>query len=227
VSSESFLAALQLSDGALPIGRFVHSHGLEAWLRDHGRVSAERVAALVESAVCHGVAPLDGAVLAHAHGATSLPVLLSLDAALTARKLTPLTRDASHACGRQLAKLGPALATGDVLVAAHAGAVADGRADGNLAVVAGALARALGLSAEQALLVELRNAAAGLLSAAVRLGVLAPTRAQSLLAVMHPAIARAAEHALSVELADVHATIPELDAHVLTHARAHPRIFMS
>jgi urease accessory protein len=227
VSAASFLAALQLSDGALPIGRFVHSHGLEAWLREHGRVAPERVGEVVESAVCHGVAPLDGAVLAHAHAATTLPELIALDAALTARKLTPLTRDASHACGRQLAKLGPALATGDVLVAAFADAVADGRADGNLAVAAGALSRALGLTAEQAVLVELRGAAAGLLSAAVRLGALTPTQAQSLLAAMHPAIARAAGHALSLELPDVHATVPELDAHVLTHARAHARLFAS
>ena len=30
----SFFGALQLADPGLPIGRFVHSHGLESWLAD-------------------------------------------------------------------------------------------------------------------------------------------------------------------------------------------------
>jgi urease accessory protein len=67
-----FLAALQLADSALPIGRFVHSHGLEAWLRTHPDATPETLAELVEAFVSESVATLDGVVLAHAHRAASI-----------------------------------------------------------------------------------------------------------------------------------------------------------
>src|SRR5438132_5767538 len=120
---EALLAAVQLADSALPIGRFVHSHGLEAWLRDHPGASDAALAELVEAVVCEGVAPLDGAVVAHAHRARSVEQLTFLDQTLTARKLSPSSRSASHACGRKLAAIAQKLITGAVLVSEFAGLV--------------------------------------------------------------------------------------------------------
>ncbi len=225
MSAQAFLAALQLADSALPIGRFVHSHGLEAWLRAHDPVDPDALGELVRSVVCASAAPLDGAAVAHAHRATSLAELVRLDASLTARKLTPPARDASRACGRQLAALAPALAEHDALVAALADAVGDRRTAGHLAVVSGTLARALGVPAREAVLVELRGTAVGLHSAAVRLGALAPARAQLLLRRMHPAIERAADHALELGPDELHASTPELELHALAHRRPGARLF--
>ena len=110
----------------------------------------------------------------------------------------PPARHASQTCGRQLAALAPQLAPYGALVAELAERVRAGETDGNLAVVQGALARALGISALDAVLVELRSAAAGLLSAAVRLGALSPVRAQVILAELAPALATAAESAVEL-----------------------------
>jgi urease accessory protein len=220
----ALLAALQLGDSALPVGRFVHSHGVEGWLRVHDRAGAEELEALVGAAVCEGVAPLDGAVLAHAHRAGSVSRLLELDELLTARKLVPPARAASQAVGRQLAALAGELVS-DPLVDGLAGHVRSREADGNLAVVAGAVSRALGLPARDALLVELRGSAAGLLSAAVRLGRLAPVRAQVALARLAPAITRAADEALALGLDELGAGAVELELCALLHARADARFF--
>jgi urease accessory protein len=224
-ASEALLAAVQLADSALPIGRFVHSHGLEAWLRDHAEASESAIAELVEAVVCEGVAPLDGVVVAHAHRASTVQELAVLDQRLTARKLSPASRRASEACGRKLAALAPRLAPEDTLITELVSLVERRETNGNLAVVGGTLARALGLTTIDAVALELRGAASSLLSAAVRLGSLSPTGAQTVLARLTPALVAAAELAATLGLDELRSTMPELEMYALMHARAEARLF--
>ena len=171
-----------------------------------------------------GVAPLDGAVLALAHGCSTPESLVELDRRLTARKLTPPSRHASQACGRQLAGLATELVD-DLLVACLASRIRARAADGNLAVVEGCVARAVGVDAASAVLVELRGAAAGLLSASVRLGRLAPVRAQVVLRRLAPAIERGAALALALDADSLRSTALELEIAALAHHRADARFF--
>ena len=223
-SAHAMLATLQLGDSGLPIGRFVHSHGLEAWLRAHPEATEEELRALVESAVVESVGPLDAAVLAMAHRAESVERLEELDSLLTARKATPPARAASLACGRRLAGLAAELSA-DRVVTDLAARVHSGTTNGNLAVVEGALARALGVPRRDAVLLELRGAAAGLLSAAVRLGRLTPMRAQAALFGLRAALGRAADDALARGVDDLRSGAFELEVHAVAHRRAETRFF--
>lgn len=218
------LAMLQLADSALPVGRFVFSHGLEQWLREHPDAPPEAVAGLVATTVCEGIAPLNGVVLAHAHRARSVAELTALDDLLTAHTTTPAARKASEACGRQLAALAPHLADG-ALLEAYCALAGQRETRGNLAVVEGVVGQALGLPAEAAVLVSLREGAVSLLSAALRLGALAPSQAQAIQADLRPTIAAAAATAVRLGLDELSCTAPELEACALGHARADVRMF--
>jgi urease accessory protein len=227
MGAEGFLAALQLADSALPLGRFAHSQGLEAFLAAEPDIGEDEISEVVESVVLEGVGPLDGAAVAHAHRAATrgeLNGLLELDARLTGRKLTPASRLYSTACGRSLAALVPLLTDTQPAVS-FAERVRSDAADGNLAVVEGTLAAALGLSEEEAVLVELRSAAAGLLSAAVRLDRISAFRAQAVVRRLEPTLVAAAREAL--ESGELRATLPELELYALAHRRAATRLFVT
>src|SRR5262249_13195602 len=95
MTDSALLAALQLGDSALPIGRFAHSYGLETLLEDDPGAGEPEIGELVETLVIESVGPLDGVAVAHAHRAAGdVAVLLRLDRALTARKLFSPSRAA-------------------------------------------------------------------------------------------------------------------------------------
>jgi urease accessory protein len=225
-STLSLPALLQLADSALPVGRFAHSYGLEALLADDPGADADAIAELVETAVREGVAPLDGVATAWAHAAVTEAELSALDARLTARKPTPAARLSSTLCGGRLAVLVPDLTDAEP-AASYAAAVRAGRTDGNLAVVLGALAAGLGLTAEEAVLVELRSAASGLLSAAVRLGRLSARQAQAAERSLAPALVEASADAVRLPLDAMRSSALELEVHAIRHARADARLFIT
>jgi urease accessory protein len=221
----SFLAALQLADSALPVGRFAHSSGLEA-LSTAGALDECDLSELVETVIVASTGPLDGVAVAHAHRANDIAELTELDRVVTARKIAPAARLASTACGRRLAALGAEL-TGAEPFRTFSALSVSGGTDANLPVVEGALARARGLTAEEAVLVELRSGAAALLSAAVRLGILRANRAQVMLATLDPVVAETARSALTLGLDEMYSTVPELELYALMHPRLDHRLFMT
>lgn len=224
MTAEAFLAALQLADSSLPIGRFVHSIGLERWLAANPGAGDDELADLIATVLVESSGPLDAAALGLAHAAQTTGHLTELDELVTSHKSLPPQRTAARTCGRQLAALGLRL-TGQEPCAGFCRLVQSGVAAGNLPIVEGTLARALGLTAEHAMLVELRGTAAGLLSAAVRLGRISAIRAQVLLHELAPVIAQAQADARARGSAELRAMSPELDIAALAHRRSDARLF--
>jgi urease accessory protein len=227
MNPRGYLAALQLADSALPVGRFAHSYGLEALLRSEPALSQEELDEIVETLVVDAVAPLDGAAVARAHDLADrldLDGLCSLDRCVSARKLTPGSRRASTACGRNLAALIPLLSDASP-VAMYAARVRNGTSDGNIAVLEGALSHALLIRRLEAVLIELRSVASSFLSAAIRLGCLSAAAAQASLHRLTPALVEAALSAEELREDQLRSVAPELDIHLIAHDRLEARLF--
>jgi urease accessory protein len=74
-------------------------------------------------------------------------------------------------------------------------------------------------------LVALRGAASGALSAALRLGAISAHSAQRMLSQLHPSSVRACGRAIEAPLADLHSSAPELEILALAHPRGDARSF--
>ncbi|BBG02654.1 MULTISPECIES: urease accessory protein UreF [Pseudonocardia] len=223
-AAEARLAWLTLQDGTFPAGRFVHSNGLECWLAQHRDAGEEDIGRLARAWLAGSVATLDAVVLAHTWRAPERAE--TYDRLLRTYRMSAAARTASELPGRQLAMAITRIAPGTDRTG-YLARVPAGEVPGNLPVVEGLVHRHLGIGLTDAVLGSLRAALAGLFSAAVRLGRLAPLAAQRLLLDSGPSIVELAGVATSTEPADMSATAPELELYAMRHERARARLFTS
>lgn len=226
MENESFLVSLQLSDSSMPIGRYVHSNGLEGLLEElpDGPVGIVEV---MESVILQGPGQCDAIAAAHAHRAftaSAIEQLHFIDSCLLSTKLTTSSRVASISCGRQLAKIAARVWPHEFLEV-FCGDILSKEDVGTLAVMSAAVCASRGIDIEKAVLSELRGAVSGLMSAAVRLGRIGPTDAQLYINKLIPTIIRAKDMALSCELEDVSTTTFELDIAMMQLQRNPLRLF--
>jgi urease accessory protein len=228
----SFLSLLQLSDSALPSGRYTLSYGLEAFAQS-GQLTAparpSALATLLGSCLRMGVAPSDGVALACAHraagrdGGIDLELVRRVDQRLSAVKLARETREASTRTGRAL------LAVAGSLEAAalrdYGELVSTGFSPGNHAVVLGLLSASLGVPRLEAVAGELYAFSAGWVAAAVRLGLIDHRAAQNLLHRVRPVAAEAALEAVDGDVSAISSCTPQVDVMSMRHEQAELRLF--
>jgi urease accessory protein len=211
----------QVVDSAFPTGLFAHSGGLEsAW--QHGEVDGpQALRAFVEASILqagHGVLPLLNAAF---HDCDALE---DLDALAEAFLTNAVANRASRIQGRTL------LATASRVWPSAALIALQERADAtyaHVAPLAGATFRALGLPLTTVQTIMLYGTARGVLSAAVRLGIVGSFEAQQLQAACGPRLDEVVERCAGLGLDDLAQTAPTIDLVQSAHDRLYSRLFQS
>ncbi|MDS1115265.1 urease accessory UreF family protein [Gordonia westfalica] len=214
----------QLNDSTFPSGRFVHSNGLEAWLRREAQATAHDIAALSWSFVAGAVAPVDGVACAHAWRLTVPADLVELDHLVSTHKLSSSARRASTSCGTQLAATATTVI--DQLVdSPFLGAVIAQHSPGNTAVVEGHVQREIGVTQIAAVSGHLQSSLAGFLSAAVRLGRIGPLWVQREIFTRRQALLQLAAEAIETPPDNMYNAAPELEVYAMIHETSSSRQF--
>lgn len=222
------LGSLQLSDSAFPSGRYVLSHGLEAYSQWRP-VNGDDLEAWITDLLRFGAGPADGVALVNAHRAAQEEngdLAAEADLRLTAIKLARETRAASIRTGKQLLSLASSLFE-HPLLKRHAQRVKRGELPGNHAVALGLTAAALDVSREQALAGELYAFSAGCAGAAVRLSLIDHRQAQRLLHALQPAILETVRENAEKDVCQIASNLPLVDVLATRHERADARLFMT
>lgn len=214
------LAALQLGDSAFPSGAFTQSYGLETLVAERAVANAADVETVLAAHLRHRLARADLPALLAAHRAAAeqdAGLVLRIDSALTAIKMTREERHASHRMGARLMAEARRLAPHPML-----------ETNPQNAAVAFALAGlAMGLSARECAFTYGYSFASSLLSASMRLLRMGHGEAQAVLRRSHPVIEQAVDGAETVSWEALSPYAPRLEMAAARHERAAARLFAS
>ncbi|SHM48656.1 urease accessory protein [Pseudomonas asturiensis] len=206
IDLSSALLALQQADSFFPGGAVAWSWGLETLKTDGYLGSIERipprrrqretrpdrsaeVCGFVEGQLRHRWNSFDRAFLVAAwQSADDLDQLMALDAQVEALTLAEELRQGSRRIGQAL--LGVHVALGTSGAASYQQRVLAGQTPGHLPVLQGLIWKHLGMHLEHCQLAAAHGLCTGLVSAAVRLGVIGHIDAQRVLTTMQPLIAQ-------------------------------------
>jgi urease accessory protein len=211
---------------AYPVGAFSYSSGIE-WAVEAGDISnAAALRAWLEAVIAHGSAACDAVLLVHAHAAAGfedparLRAAAELAAAFASSRERHLETTAQGQAFVEATRAAWPCAALDRLVAAHTGPIA-------YPVAVGVATAGHGVPVVPALHAYLHAVAANLISAGVRLIPLGQTEGQRVLAALAPAIATAAERALTTRLEDIGSATFRADIASMRHETQYTRLFRS
>ena len=219
----ALLLALQHADGQFPSGGFAFSQGLEASALLGETLGGWDLTDFILVQLRHRWAEADRVALIRAHRlGADLAGLVALDLEVEASTFMEGLRAGSRRNG--MALLTTHARVGTPGAAAYRALVREGTGRGHLAVAQGLLWRAVGLDEAAAVAMSGYQAAAALLTAAVRLGLTGALEGQALLTGVLPVIAGICREPVTGE-APIRSFAPLAEIAVAFHRGGGQRLF--
>jgi urease accessory protein len=214
---------LQLADSGFPTGGFAHSAGLEAAMHCGEVATAERLAAYVHAYLWNvGNAVLPFVAAAHDRPQDVQRVDAQVDAFLTNHVANRASRTQGRAFVTTCARVFDTPAITELAGRARAGEAAS-----HLAAMFGAVLAALAVERHETLAIHLYLALRGMVSAAVRLGIVGPYEAQRMHGRHWETLDSVLARCSAMTPADAATVAPVLDVVGATHDGLYSRLFQS
>jgi urease accessory protein len=219
----SILRAIWQADGAFPSGAFAFSYGIEGAIALRPDMTLPQFEQLVAALLRQRWVSYDRVALLRAFRAGGdLAGIAAIDRDVEASTLVETLRAGSRRNGASF--LASHTRLGEPLARALRDAVRSGQCLGHIAVMQGAVWSALGLDEQLAQICSGYTAASGLITAAIRLGVVGALQGQGVLQRLLLLIEQLASQAVPDE-AEMTSFIPFLDIAAARHAQADLRLF--
>ena len=228
MDSSHILQILQLSDGLFPIGAFAFSDGLETAVQRDEVVVVDDVRVWLDHYVDAAFRDSEGPALLQSMEAfpKDWKRLEGLDRELTALRVASETRVSSRLLGLRLVKtcveLYPGRGLEDLLER-----IESGQCHGNLAVVHGAVFRALGFGEREALLAFAYSRLSGTASAALRLASVGQQGMQQVLSDVLGRVPDVVDQILRAPSKRLTSFVPMMDVCQMEHRQLYSRLFRS
>lgn len=223
------LALMQLADSFFPSGAYTLSHGLESLIQQQQIKQSEDLISFIQILLSYKIATCDLVALLHAYNgsvADNLATIITADNQLFAQTLIATTRKTQQQSGRallmvaqntwqhqQLTKLEQAQASNQ-FYCLHP-------------IIFGVVGNIIGLSAIDTALGFIHGLVTGILSAAIRLGILGHRKAQKILFQLAPEIEAVYLKAASLNLDQMCSCTPTIDIAQMRHSQLSMRLFAS
>ncbi len=218
---DSRLALMQLSDSFFPSGSFTLSHGLEAMVQTNQIHNPQDIETFLHLLLHNKVGSSDLIALIHAHRASTnndLKEVRRADAYLYAQMLIQTTREAQQRSGQALLLVARSTWNDPQLEALQED-VDVKKTPGLHPIVFAIVGRAVHLSERDTSFAFLHNFVTGIVSAAIRLGILGHLGAQSILCRMATEIDLIVSQSLSLSLVEMWSCTPAIDIAQMSHHR--------
>jgi urease accessory protein len=215
---------LQFADSGFPSGGFAHSSGLEAATRFGGLDGSEQLESFVHASIWnagHSMLPF----VAAAHD-DQLRVW-ELDARLDAQLTNHVANRASRTQGRSFLSTCSEIFEGSRVEQLAERAQRDRQLAVHLAPLFGAMLAVMNVSGDDAMRLYLYVSLRGIVSAAVRLGLVGPHEAQRLQSRHGPTLDEVLSACRSLRVDQAATTAPVLDVVGALHDRLYARLFQS
>lgn len=223
------LALMQLSDSFFPSGSFTLSQGLESLVKSGQIQSADQVQTFLNLLLHNKVCTTDLIALIHAYRASTTENWAEIrraDLHLLAQTLIQASREAQQKSGRALLMVACATWNDRQLERLDV-AGQTGEMPCLYPVVFAVVSRVAGLSESDAVFALLHNFVTGIISAALRLGIIGHLNAQGILRQTAVEMAEVASAAAHMSLADMCSCTPSIDLAIMGHRKLDHRLFFN